>query len=602
MLYVMDPDHAVEADGWCQNCCMRKTIGQFMWGYQHMFRTMVESGTTRALEVVGAPMKITVTLVGFRVADGLRHDICVEPERGPLKPADLSGVRDRATEIFAADPERQIMSSVASVHDLRMRGVALKARGEGLREAIAASSAFPESELFVSLSAPIGGYEVHTCLAVESSRMGGLYAFEHAVEDRLYVGRSLVHEVIAECLRRADLAIYLPDAGADLNVFGAPSLEVVRSAAARFLDGCVMRTGGMPSDLLEVMEGITSLEYERSGAAGRLVIVGRSRGVESRAVLARAVALREARAVRKLLEVSDGDVALLTDGSKVFGLGEVDTSRVDEGTAFEIVIPSHATFELRHDGTALMRVAYGRPKLPRPLLDRERFDDVIARVLGVMDTSRLWMIVEAAAGAGHGTVIVISTDALAEAARLSGQATLLEPHFLQPDDVIRFARIDGATLVDVDGQCHAIGVILDGEATGDGDPSRGSRYNSSIRYQASTCSAAVAVVISDDGYVDIVPDLQPRVRRSDVEAAVSGFRDAANADPVEGEEFARTHDAAKRFVFYLNEAQCLEVNTLYEREQQRRLEGGGIAIREPPLRPNSLMNDSYLIEECRFSS
>lgn len=568
-----------------------------MWGYQQTFRTLVESGATRALEVVGAPMDVTVLLVGFRVAEGARHNICIEPENGPLKQADLSRVAVRAAEIFAADPERRIVSSVAAIHDLRMRALGLKARSDALREAIAASSAFPGSEVFTSLSAPIGGYEVHTCLVVDASRIEGLAAFQHAVEDRLYVGRSLVHEVIAECLRRADRALYLPDPGADLDVLGAPSLEVVRSAAARFLDGCVMRTGGMPTDLLEVMDGITSLQYERSGATGRLMIVGQRPGVVLRSVLARAVALREARAVRKLLEVSDEHVALLTDGSKVFALGDVDTSAGDGPRAFEIVVLSHATFELRHRGTALMRVAYGRPRLPRPLLDRKQFDDIVARVLGVFDTSTLWKIVQAAAGAGHGTIILISDSASAEAARLSGQATLLEPRLLQEDDVNRFSRIDGATLIDVDGRCHAIGVILDGEATGAGDPSRGSRYNSSIRYQASTRGTAVAVVVSDDGFVDVIPDLKPRVRRSHVETAVAAFRDAATADPVDGEMFARTHDAIRALSFYLDEAQCHEVNRLYESEQQRRLGEGGIAVRQPPLCPDSSMNETYFIEE-----
>lgn len=581
----------------CQTRSVRRTIEQFMWGYQHMFRTLVESGAAHALDVVGAPMDVRVLLVGFRVAEGPRHDICIEPEHGPLTQADLSRVADRAVEIFADDPERQIISSVAQVHDLRMRAVTLKARSEALREAISASSAFPNSEVFTSLSAPIGGYEVHTCLVVDAGRIGGLAAFEHAVEDRLYVGRSLVHEVIAECLRRADLALYLPDPGAGLNVLDAPSLGVVRSAAARFLDGCVMRTGGMPTDLLEVMESITSLEYERSSARGRVVIVGQSEGVELRSVLARAVALRDVRAVRKLLEVSDEHVALLTDGSRVFALGDIDTLVEDAPPAFEIVVPSHATFELRHRGAALMRVTYGRPRLPRPLLDRKRFDDIITRVLGVFDTSTLWMIVQAAAGAGHGTIILISDSASAEAARLSGQATLLEPRLLQEDDVIRFSRIDGATLIDVDGRCHAIGVILDGEATGVGDPSRGSRYNSSIRYQASKRGKAVAIVISDDGFVDVVPDLKPRVQRSDVEAAVAAFRDAATADPVDSETFARTHDAIKALSFYLNAAQCQEVNSLYEGEQRRRLQEGGIAIRESPLRPNLLMDDTYFVEE-----
>lgn len=168
---------------------------------------------------------------------------------------------------------------------------------------------------------------------------------------------------------------------------------------------------------------------------------------------------------------------------------------------------------------------------------------------------------------------------------------------MQADDIARFARIDGATLVDVDGRCHAVGVILDGEATGAGDPARGSRFNSSLRYQAASRHAAVAVVVSDDGYVDLVPDLKPMVKRSEVEATVAAFHDASAADPVEGEAFARTHDAVKAISFYLDEAQCQEVNDLYGDEQNRRLEGGGIAIRELPLRPDPQMNDSYFMEE-----
>jgi hypothetical protein len=53
----------------------------------------------------------------------------------------------------------------------------------------------------------------------------------------------------------------------------------------------------------------------------------------------------------------------------------------------------------------------------------------------------------------------------------------------------------------------------------------------------------------------------------------------------------------KDLSFYLDEVQCQEVNDLYEHEQDRRLEGGGIALREAPLRPNPLMNDSYFVEE-----
>ena len=49
-----------------------------------------------------------------------------------------------------------------------------------------------------------------------------LPALELIESDRGYVSRSLQHEVIAECLRRADDALYAPEPGAALAVLGAP--------------------------------------------------------------------------------------------------------------------------------------------------------------------------------------------------------------------------------------------------------------------------------------------------------------------------------------------------------------------------------------------
>src|SRR4051812_31168207 len=110
------------------------------------------------------------------------------------------------------------------------------ARATAEAEAIEESGALPGMQVFASRSAPIGDYEVHTCVAVDRDVIETLPAFDEDVLDRIYVGRSLTHEVIAECLRRADAALYLPDPGFALQVLGAPTNEIVRTAAARFLD------------------------------------------------------------------------------------------------------------------------------------------------------------------------------------------------------------------------------------------------------------------------------------------------------------------------------------------------------------------------------
>ena len=69
--------------------------------------------------------------------------------------------------------------------------------------------------------------------------------------------------------------------------------------------------------------------------------------------------------------------------------------------------------------------------------------------------------------------LTISASAREEATRLRTQSLGIEPTELTTELVGRLTRIDGALLIDPKGICHAAGVILDGQATEHGDPSRG---------------------------------------------------------------------------------------------------------------------------------
>jgi DNA integrity scanning protein DisA with diadenylate cyclase activity len=73
--------------------------------------------------------------------------------------------------------------------------------------------------------------------------------------------------------------------------------------------------------------------------------------------------------------------------------------------------------------------------------------------------------------------------------------------------------IDGAVLIDPSGQCHGIGAILDGQAAESWDASRGSRYNSALRYVSTRQREGhrcLAVVISEDGMINLLPQLDPK--------------------------------------------------------------------------------------------
>jgi hypothetical protein len=98
-----------------------------------------------------------------------------------------------------------------------------------------------------------------------------------------------------------------------------------------------------------------------------------------------------------------------------------------------------------------------------------------------------------------------------EAGRLASQAIPIDPAKLDDGIVARVTGIDGSVLVDPTGYCHAIGVILDGTATSEGDRSRGARYNSAVKYLASTDAATVIRLVSEDGMLNLLPDRSAEV-------------------------------------------------------------------------------------------
>ena len=82
----------------------------------------------------------------------------------------------------------------------------------------------------------------------------------------------------------------------------------------------------------------------------------------------------------------------------------------------------------------------------------------------------------------HGTTIVIAENAVEEAKRLSSSSFKIIP-FDCMKMIKHITSIDGAVLIDTDGNCHAIGVILDGKTSETEDISNGARHNSARRYK-----------------------------------------------------------------------------------------------------------------------
>lgn len=154
--------------------------------------------------------------------------------------------------------------------------------------------------------------------------------------------------------------------------------------------------------------------------------------------------------------------------------------------------------------------------------------------------------------------------------------------------------IDGAVLASPDGLCHAVGVILDGAATGTGDSARGARYNSAVRYLAGRGQGSLVIIVSEDGTIDLMPNLRRRVGRDEVQAAVDRLVEAASGE-IDFEEFYRRDRHIEALEFYMNQEQCDNVNSAKQLVEDYRWNTGRMRMYFDARRPNSAMNASYFL-------
>ena len=76
----------------------------------------------------------------------------------------------------------------------------------------------------------------------------------------------------------------------------------------------------------------------------------------------------------------------------------------------------------------------------------------------------------------------------------------------------------------------------------EGDRSRGARYNSAVKYLASAAGTlTVILLVSEDGMINLLPDLRPRMRRADLDAMLADLREAAAIGPVHAERFYKAY-------------------------------------------------------------
>ena len=264
---------------------------------------------------------------------------------------------------------------------------------------------------------------------------------------------------------------------------------------------------------LERAPGLQAVKYESQEGVGRIVFVRPSHPhLKIDIKLTTPVQLRRIVAVRKLLQMTSKELALLCDANVIFGLGSVlpsyDLSTED---VFTVHFVKQFAWTLLHGAYPLMHVRYGEPSIRVAGFPEDEFLRGVRRVfpgLGDEAVNRLRTIALTVSGQPHGCMLVITGDAKGEAERLKAQCTVVEPFPLTDSFIPMLTAIDGSILVDTEGICHAVGVILDGKASEKCSSERGSRYNSAVRYVCEG-SNRIAVVKSEDGAISLLPESPP---------------------------------------------------------------------------------------------
>ena len=584
---------------------MKKSIELFMWGYQPHFRRSFEYSMNEVMEELGvSEAGAECLLVGARRPCRQNPSgVCVEPEDGKW-PVDLF---DALLDLIDTEVARHPRRNMFYTHEPSMRDKSEDIRRDSVRTAVQKKLGAYDLDQgvcsFVGSAVPVNDYHVVPVLQLPKELFECFPPLREPVsDDRFFTGHaSLIHAAVSEVLNEAHDELLRPDPGRYLDERSRSSGEIVRRAATSF-----MRTFGLAiadsiygvnRNLFERFNLISSLMYEGAKGTGRLLLAKPDDGsVDMFLKFVKPVPFREHRWSRKVLQMASPNIALVADYEKIFGLGELVTG-IDPWESqkiFEIQFLDHYHWQLSCGDKVMLVSKNGVPSLPQEKFSHTQLLDIYHRLFpeaGEEDGSHFVNLFEAAVGQDHGNMLIVAKDAESEAERLSRQGARIEPKKLTPDLYSQVSAIDGAVIIDPQGVCHAIGVVLDGKARKECTPSRGSRYNSGIRYVGSADSPRLAVIVSDDRTVDIIPVLRPRIKRSEIDKAVVEL-EAANRD-----NYYPSINWLNSHRFYLSQEQCDRINIALKRIQSEPIEIGEIQMPWNKFLPNPDFDESYLESE-----
>ena len=568
-----------------------------MWGYQPHFRILLELLAKDIFSEIGFPTEPKVLLVGaLNPKNRNNNPVCVEPEDGEWALEIFDGLIDAIEErVSNHQLQRTFYGDEASMRD-KPEVIRRDSVTGSVEHCLNTYDAKGAVRYFCGEAWPVEDYYVVPVIQVPELVFDKFPPLTLDSGKKTQSGhRSFIHAVMATLLEEATQELGRPDPGRSIRGNMRRAEEIVRNAAARFMrtPGIVIQDSHAYVDMFERLNIISSLMYEGTQGIGRLLLVNpNDSDVDLVLRFGEPVPINQPRWARKILQMATSDIALVADCSNIYGLGRLkNVDRSSKQGPFIVEFIDHFHWELRFGDQALIRSRYGQPRLPQEPFDRDRFIENYARLFSEAsnnDVELIWKLFCSASCLPHGSMIVVAADAVTEVHRLAQQGTAIVPTLMTEDLLRRVSGIDGSVILDPHGICYAIGVILDGPATSDCAPSRGSRFNSALRYVNANDSRRFAMVVSDDHTIDIMPLLNPIISREEILKNIIALEVSGLGNYHKPRMWLDVHR------FYLSEEQCTRVNLALDRIEKLPREVGEIVIHTSRFVPNPDMDDSYL--------
>jgi hypothetical protein len=253
--------------------------------------------------------------------------------------------------------------------------------------------------------------------------------------------------------------------------------------------------------LVRLLTEASLLPYEGADARGSLVF-GSSPSVL--APFPHAVPFSTPRLLRKMVEAS-------SPGSTVFAnaVGLVGVGPPPSNAAPMVRFVRRGVWELRLGSQLLLSVDARGIRLPAADDYQTTLIRAFRASFGHRPDRKVRAAVAAAIEARHGSLLVFRSSSMPDS-ESSSVAMSFQGVTLPSQVVAALARIDGAIVFDEGGNCWAAGVILAVPVAAPPAANaieRGARFNTAIQctnHLRATGTNAVVVVVSEDGYVDIL--------------------------------------------------------------------------------------------------